>query len=538
MADERAALERLCRRFGIATDYHDIRGARHDAPTDNLLALLASFDIDASSPAQIAKAARDADAAYWRELLPPVAAVEADDVAAAVPLRLPLAMQRSRIAWSLEEEGGTVHRGECDANALPRRAHQDDGHAQGQDAGGAVECLLSPGLALPAGYHRLHIDGVVGATLIVAAPARCWRPPALEGDGRVFGPAVQLYALRSGDNWGIGDFSDLARLVEQWGARGAGIVGLNPLHALFGHNPAHISPYSPSSRQHLNPIYIDVEAVAELRHCEHAQKHVRWGGFQARLARLRATERVDYVGVAAAKREVLALLYAHFRSHGLGTNSERAHAFRSFQREGGRELRRFGLFEAIQARLHAEDASVWGWPVWPEPWRDPEGATVMRFAEAHLDEVEFHEYLQWIAEEQLDRARAHADARGMAVGLYLDLAVSVDRAGADAWSHAATYALEASVGAPPDDFNQQGQAWGLPPLRPDRLRASGYRVVIETLRANMRQAGALRIDHVMGLMRLFWIPPGKSACEGAYVHYRADELLAIVALESHRNRCM
>ncbi|MEO8310084.1 MAG: malto-oligosyltrehalose synthase [Caldimonas sp.] len=532
MADHRAALERLCRRFGIATDYHDIWGTRHAAPDANLIALLAAFDVDATSSAKVAAAAHEAELEHWREVLPPVAAIVAGDAAASVPLRLPAALRDGGVAWTIEEEGGAIHRGRSAADAHVVGARSE---IAGTDV---VECVLAPALALPAGYHRLRVDGVAGATLLVAAPARCWRPPALERKRRVFGPAVQLYALRSDDNWGIGDFSDLVRLVEQWGARGAGIVGLNPLHALFGHNPAHISPYSPSSRQRLNPIYIDVEAVAELRACDAAQRLVRSAGFQARLARLRASELIDHVGVAAAKGEVLRLLYAYFREHVLGDDVERARAFRAFQRAGGRELRCFALFEAVQAERHAADPAIWGWPVWPEAWHDPEAEPVVAFAATHLAEVEFHEYLQWLAEEQLARAAAQAKAIGMAVGLYLDLAVSVDRAGADAWSHADTYALGASVGAPPDEFNPQGQAWGLPPLRPDRLRASGYRIVVETLRATMRHAGALRIDHVMGLIRLFWIPPGKSARDGAYVHYRADELLAIVALESHRNRCM
>ncbi len=331
---------------------------------------------------------------------------------------------------------------------------------------------------MPAGYHRLRIDGLPGATLVVAAPRTCWRPPALAGDGGVFGPAVQLYALRSEDNWGIGDFGDLARLVEQWGARGAGIVGVNPLHALFGHNPAHISPYSPSSRQWLNPIYIDVEAIPEMRHCAAAQRLVRSAAFQRRLERLRASELVDHAGVAAAKRQVLRLLYDSFRAGPLARNDARARAFRAFQRDGGAGLRRFAQFEALQAQFHEADATVWGWPVWPDGWRNCDSARVAEHAQAHAEAIEFHEYLQWIADAQLARAQALALERGMSVGLYLDLAVSVDRAGADTWSHAATYALDASIGAPPDEFNREGQAWGLPPLRPDRLRASGYRVVI------------------------------------------------------------
>ncbi|MEP7138435.1 MAG: malto-oligosyltrehalose synthase [Caldimonas sp.] len=535
MPEDRAALERLCRRFGIATDYADIWGVRHAAPAENLVSLLAAFDVDGSTDASVAAAGRAADAAWWNEAMPPVAAIAVADRAASIPLRLASGTARR---WHIEEEGGRHHGGALDTAALVDAALAAGAPQAVLDGSVRVECRFTPGVALPAGYHTLRIDGIDGETLVIAAPPRCWRPAALAGEGRVFGPALQLYALRSDDNWGIGDFGDLARVVEQWGARGAGIVGLNPLHALFGHNPAHISPYSPSSRQHLNPIYIDVEAVVELRSCIEAQQHVRSAAFQERLERLRAAPLVDYPGVAAAKREVLELLYAHFRRREIAVGSERARAFRAFQLAAGRELRRFALFETLQARFHREDASVWGWPVWPEAWRDPQAAPVLEFEATHGEAIEFHEYLQWQAEVQLERAAAQGRSRGMAVGLYLDLAVSVDRAGADTWSNAQSYALEASVGAPPDEFNQQGQAWGLPPLRPDRLRAGRYRVFVETLRANMRLGGALRIDHVMGLMRLFWVPPGRTARDGAYVHYRGDELLAIVALESHRQRCL
>jgi (1->4)-alpha-D-glucan 1-alpha-D-glucosylmutase len=455
----------------------------------------------------------------------------ADDEKWSVEVRVPEGM--AALSWAIETEAGQHLEGATRASTAPWLS--DTGETAGT---GGLPHRLAPGIALPAGYHRLTVTGLPGSTFLIAAPPRCWRPPALEHDGRIWGPTVQLYGVRSEDNWGIGDFGDLARIVEQWAGRGAGIVGLNPLHALFAHNPMHASPYSPSSRLRLNTLYIDVEAIEEMRECEPAKRLVRSAAFQARLERLRAAEQVDYPGVAAVKREVLELLYAHFREHHLAVGSERAEAFRGYQRQAGASLRAHALFEALQARFHAEDPNVWGWPVWPEDWRDPASPLVQRFAREHVDRVELHEYLQWQAERQLARVQAHCVARGLAVGLYLDLAVSVDRAGSDTWSHADTFALGASVGAPPDDFNRQGQAWGLPPMRPDRLRASGYRLFIDTLRASMRHAGALRIDHVMGLMRLFWIPPGQTARDGAYVHYPADELMAIVALESQRQRCM
>ncbi|HUG24049.1 malto-oligosyltrehalose synthase [Piscinibacter sp.] len=530
MPERRAALERLCRRFGIATDYHDIWGTRHAVPDDNLIALLAAFDVDAGSQAAVAAADQAAEAALWRRALPPVAAVAASDSQWSLALRLPRSFNTLR--WTLAEEGGARHTGEAEAASLPSTAQGD------RDGTAWRECRLAPGVALPAGYHRFSVDGCAGDTLLIAAPPRCYRPPALGDNGRVWGPAVQVYALRSERQWGMGDFGDLARLAEQAAARGADIVGLNPMHALFAHNPAHASPYSPSSRLRLNVLYVDVEAIEDFRECDAAQRRVRSAEFQSRLARLRDAEFVDYPGVAAAKFEILELLYAHFREHHLAPGTPRGAAFRAFQRDRGQALHRHAIYEALQAHFHAADASVWGWPKWPPAYHDPESDAVARFAQEQLERVEYHAYLQWQADRQLARAAEHCRVGGLAIGLYLDLAVSVDRAGSDTWAHQDCYALGASVGAPSDEFNPAGQAWGLPPLRPDRLREHGYGVFIETLRETMRHAGAVRIDHVMGLMRLFWIPPERSARDGAYVHYAADELLAIVALESERNRCM
>jgi len=527
-----AALHRLCARLGIATDYHDIWGHRHRVAQQDLAALLQAFGIDCAADLHAIDEAMDRQA--WSQALPPVVAVSAGQGDWTVLLRLPAGWER--VHWRLEEEGGAIHEGQVDVEAMTEAA-------RGQACDGArTQRRLHLALRLPPGYHRLSVGDLPGHTRVVCAPARGWEPPALQGGGRVWGPSVQLYALRSQRNWGMGDFTDLAALVAQSAARGAGIVGLNPLHALFAHNPAHISPYSPSSRRHLNVLYIDVEQVTGWADCEPARRRVRSSDFQERLALLRQAAMVDYPGVAAAKFEILELLWTEFRERHLQADgapaSREGEAFAAFVRAAGEPLRHHGLFEALQASFHAADPQTWGWPVWPQAYRDPASAQVAAFEREHPDRVGFHQFLQWQARLQLARVARDARALGMGVGLYLDLAVSVDRAGSDAWSAQDVFALEAGVGAPPDDFNASGQAWGLPPLRPDRLRQRGHDVFIEVLRANMRGVGALRIDHVMALMRLFWIPPGLTPREGAYVHYPLDELLAIVALESERNQCM
>lgn len=534
-------LHRLCGHFGIAADYQDIWGIRQLIEPASLIALLREFGVDVTGPQSVNALLEAAVQASWRVSLPPVLAIQASADVWAISLRLPPAM--TRLHWRLTDEAGVQLAGEVDVRALPEvaRAQVD----------GVTLCEKTIPFAQPlvAGYHRFSVEGLSGETLIVSAPEHCYRPPTLQNGGRVWGPAVQLYALRSRRNWGMGDFTDLTCLIAQMAERGASIVGLNPLHALFAHNPVHASPYSPCSRQQLNVLYIDVEAVPDFADCELAARRVVSPEFQARLAKLRAAPLVDYVGVAAAKFEILEILFAHFAQRHLGQgNGDGHHAsgalddagrdFLSFVAQGGQALRQHATFEALQAHFFAADGAVWGWPSWPLAYRDPASEQVSAFVAQHAKRIQYHQYLQWLAASQLARASDSCRALGMGVGLYFDLAVSSDRGGSDVWRERPFFAADSSVGAPPDEFNPGGQGWGLPPLRPDRLRSGHYRYLIETLRANMRGAGALRIDHVMGLMRLFWIPPGQSPREGAYVHYALDEMMAIVALESQRHRCM
>ena len=378
-ASHHDALMRLCAHFGIAPDYFDIFGHRHVIAEENLRSLLNSFGIDAALPPQ--QELQRVERKAWRHAMPPALAIRAGESHWSLTLRVPAAQPEAH--WILLEEDGTRRDGRLSLHALPELSRTD------VDGVPHCERRISLSLALPVGYHRLSLEGHAGETLLIAAPAHCYRPPALSDDGRVWGPAVQLYALRSRRNWGIGDFGDLAQLAQQAAERGAGIIGLNPLHALFSHNPAHTSPYSPSSRQALCVLYIDVEAIDDFRDCEAAQRLVQSPDFQARLSALRETERVDYPGVAAAKLEVLELLYAHFRSMHLEApeKSPEASAFAAFRASGGAALRRHALFEALQAHFHAADGGVWGWPVWPEAYRDPNSPEVEAFAEANAERI-------------------------------------------------------------------------------------------------------------------------------------------------------
>ncbi len=514
MSSARERLLWLAAAHGIEAVYHDIWGRRHEASDAALRALLGELGVPADSDADVGRELAATHLRYWGRMAEPVVAVQAESAPLALLLRLARRGAGERVAWRLQTESGEATDGEAEVDALALRERSEA-------AGLAHESrTLAIPVALPAGYHRLELRAgdATAAVLVIAAPASCYRPPLLADDARVWGWSVQLYGLRSSRNWGVGDFGDLLALIDLAALRGACAIGLNPLHARLAHDAGRASPYAPSSRLWLDALAIDVEAIEDFAECDAARARVDASAFRARLAALREASLVDYEGVSRAKHAVLRELHAHFRSRHLAHDTQRAREFRAFQAQAGDALRLHAGFEAMQET--APGAS-------PAPEQDE----LPRRAE-------YYEYLQWQADRQLARAAARCRERGMAIGLYLDLAVSVDRSGSDAWSFPGCFAASASVGAPPDDFNLSGQDWGLPPLLPQALRERGHEPFVLALRANMRHAGALRIDHVMGLMRLYWVPRGAGARDGAYVRYPLDELLAIVKLESHRNRCV
>ena len=390
--------------------------------------------------------------------------------------------------------------------------------------------------ALATGYYRLALAGAPEHEYcrVAVTPRHCHVAPGLQQGERWWGCTIQLYALRSSRNWGIGDFGDLRRLCDAAAHQGASFIGLSPLHALFPHNPGSASPYSPSSRKALNPIYLDVQTLVDLSGCDEAAQRVQSDTFQDRLQELREAEMVDYEGVAAAKEEVLRLLWAHFEKHELNKDRSRGAHFLAFMREHEHTLGRHALFEALQEHLHAADAGVWGWPAWPAEYKDPEGPAVKAFRQQHASAVRYRLWLQWLAEVQLESCQRYARTRGMGIGLYCDLAVGVNGGGAETWFEHDLFALGMHAGAPPDPLAPTGQDWGLPPWSPQRLRQARYQPFIDTLRANMRHSGALRLDHVMALMRLFWTGPDG----GTYVDYPLDDLMGVLALESQRHQCM
>ena len=523
-------LDRLCELTGIAPDYSDIWGKRHPVSDETRVALLAAMGVDVHD---LHRAAEELGNRDWLAGLRRVQVVEASAHPYRISLYLPARHEQQLHAWTLRLENGHTQLGEL------RPAELDHIAERSVRAERYVEVSFVLRQRLPMGYHQVAVEGpgLRTSMQLIVAPSTCYQPAAVKGDGRVWGAALQLYAVRSQRNWGIGDLTDLKAIIERSGAVGAGFAGVNPLHALFPHNPQHCSPYSPSSRLFLNALYLDVESTTGFQECAAARELVTSGDFQARLRALRAEELVDYPAVSAAKLQVLELVHDSFAA-GPGANADASQRFAQWQRSAGLALERFSLYHALQEHLQRDDPNIWGWPVWPEQYRDPASPAVTEFARANRKRVDFFAWLQWQCEMQLSSVGQRAWDLGLGVGLYQDLAVSADRAGAEVWSAQDLYATGASIGAPPDDFNMKGQNWGLPPMIPRRLTELAYAPFIALLRANMRSAGALRIDHVMGLLRLYWVPPERSAAEGAYVYYPLRDLLGILALESTRNQCM
>lgn len=512
-----ADLDVLCQRYGIALSYRDIWFHDHATPEATKRALLTAMGVALAGPrtGELTTAPGERALVHIEGDPDPVVAwpglASAADTAMRWTLVLEHGASRTGQAWREHDNGGIVH----------------------------VRC---EGLVadLPFGYHTLTLEaGTPGgapvrhAAELIACPARCSPVPGPDG-ARHFGPAIQLYSLRSRRNWGVGDFTDLTELVRLAAREGASFVGVNPLHQLFVDRPQVASPYSPSSRLAVNTMYLDVEAIDEYLTSREARAFVESPEVAARLAALRATPFVDYAGVAAVKREALALLYAAFRRDHLAHDTPRAQAFRTFVSERRDELADAARFDTLQARFAAE-IDAWGWPVWGDEFRDRAHARVEALATELAADIDYHLYLQWQADLQLAQVASVARESGMAIGLYRDLAVGANPGGAETWHDPHRFARGVHVGAPPDEFNQAGQDWGLPPWIPHRLATEGFRAFRELVAANMRHAGGLRIDHVMGLARLYWIPEGASAAEGAYVRYPLREMVGVLALESRRH---
>jgi 4-alpha-glucanotransferase len=526
-------LEQLVEYRGIESHYNDAWGRPTNIATATKTKLLSAMGYQVDEPNLLLNQVQENSNNAWLSVLNPVQVLRVEENLQIV-VRLPIELVTDEYIAHINTELGEIieHRFVPIDCQLVNVAHIEDMEFQ--------EYLIDIPITLPLGYHSLSLvidDDELGSMRLIIAPSSCYKPKALLQGQKVWGISVQLYCLRSDNNWGVGDFSDLSFLVEKLAKQGAQFVGLNPIHALYPANPSACSPYGPSSRRWLNFIYIDVTALDGYQQAS-TQAVVNDIDFQQKLQKARSTDLVDYELVTELKLNALEKVFAHQNSQYLSKNTKLNKIFKTFVVEGGESLKTLAVYDALQESLVAQQKPSSGWPVFPKELSDFYNPAVKTFSKKNAKRVKFFLWLQWQAALQLEQANQVAEQNNMSIGLYRDLAVGVSEGSAEIWGNKELYCTKASIGAPPDILGPLGQNWGLPPMDPEKLYEQQYQPIIELFDANMRATGALRIDHVMALLRLWWVAKGDDAKEGGYVYYPVDDLLAILALESHRHQSL
>ena len=525
-------IEKLADLVGFHRSYTDSYGNQVHANESARHSLLIAMGYDLSNEDTINASITALQENTWRKMLPAVHIAKLEDNEHRVIVSLAVT-ECSNISWAIITEQGETLTGEVLLNEL---------HVHDERYLSAVKhqkfILTLP--TLPQGYHELSIcyDQNKENCHLIYAPKTCYSPQEASTD-KMWGYAAQLYSLKSEQNWGMGDFGDLKSLVKKSAEQGASAIGLNPLHPLYQNNPAHRSPYSPTSRCFLNSLYIDVTQVPNFGTCKAAQQRFNSDEFQAKMTFARNTELIDYPAVADVKFEIIEILFENFLTENRGKKvSSSYQEFLDFKVEQGDDLHLLTTFDALYEHFRKTDFNAFGWKMWPEEFQSPHSQQVSEFQNKASKRIDYFAFLQWLAHRQLTDVAATAQTSGMPVGLYLDLAVGCDGSGVDVWSDKDVYVSGAAVGAPPDAMNTLGQDWGLTPINPVALQQQGYLPLIKALRSNMQYAGALRIDHILGLMRQYWVAPGMKANEGIYITFPFKDILRIIALESRRNDCV
>ncbi|OGO03197.1 MAG: 4-alpha-glucanotransferase [Chloroflexi bacterium RBG_13_53_26] len=507
-------LHELAHAHGIETDYYDMGNHRREASPEAILLVLKALGSPVETFDDIPSALKERHQATWRRCLEPVVVVW-DGVPAAVELRLPLDQATGSLAYHLNLENGGVRSWSCDVAELPT--------LESVNLGGEryVRKRLPIPSVLPWGYHRLVVEAPakLSESMLISAPQEAYPSPEGSVD-RVWGMFLPLYALHTQRSWGSGDFSDLETLIEWVSRLGGSVVATLPLLACFFDEQYDQSPYAPVSRLFWNEFYLDVTEIPELRKCDPAQAMLESDDFKKELEALRSLRLVDHSRQMSLKRAVLKELAGCFFSEA----SDRLAGFRRFV-ESQPRVEDYACFRAACERQNRP------WWEWPQPLRDG----ILKRDDYDEETKRYHTYVQWLAHQQLHDLSEKSRERGS--GLYMDLPLGVRPDGYDVWRERDLFAMDVVVGAPPDILYSKGQNWLFPPPHPEAIREQQYRYITDYLDNHLKYAGLLRMDHVMSLHRLFWIPKGFQPSDGIYVRYADDELCAILSLESHRHRC-
>ena len=518
---------------GLQDSYVHAQGHTEVIGLDKQQAILQAMGYDLSSDEAIQHQINQLSEQRWFEVIAPVNVSQQDQP---IVLRIQQLQQHAVSDWQWQ----IITEEQQQLSGSLNIAARDISVRQPTSCGDVLSAEMTLDISLPLGYHQLLLSNGSEqySQQLIITPQRCFQLHDKAVLHKTFGPAIQLYAVRSERNWGLGDFADLQQMIAPLATQGVDFIGLNPLHALYPELPQDCSPYSPNSRLWLNTQYVALEYTEEYQHCEAAQKLVSSENFQQQLQQLRSCSDVDYIGVAALKKSVAVLLWQQFKQQHLTNNTARAQLYQQFVAKSADSLRQLAIHQVLQGQMFAKDWSMAAWQNFPAELQDPASAAVAAFAREHSDAIELQLYLQWQAQQQLADVKRLCQQHGMAIGLYCDVAVGTSRSSAESWGAPEDYLLDLSVGAPADIMAPKGQNWGLLAYNPQTLRQKAYKPFIQLIQANMRYAGALRLDHVMALLRLWCCPLGADATAGAYIRFPAADLFAILALESQRNSCV
>lgn len=509
-------LQNLAEKLGIATKFLDAGKNRKEYEVDEKLVsfFAEKMGYKAGSEEEIKASISAFDKRRWQQSLEKIYVVEEGNVS--FDLIIPAELENENFALHLSHKENKIVE-PVSFDVVNNQEYQLIGKTK------YVRLLFEVKSAIEIGYYDVEVQA--GAkhykTTLAVAPKKCWQNEAL--DKKTWGFAVQLYSLKSERNWGVGDFTDLRNLVKLAAASGADIIGLNPLNVLCHDYPENASPYQSISRIYLNPIYIDIEAVPEFKAEDIAE-------IQDDINEFRHSELVQYEHIYPLKVKMLKKCYNRFKEN---TSSARYKDFERYVAKEGAELERVAAFQSLYHHYNKEYGN--SWKNWPEEYRTPNSLGVKKYISENLDEVNFFKFMQFEASRQFELAHDEVVRSGMKIGLYRDLAVGVDQNSAEVWSEPELFFKDAGAGAPPDAFFPAGQRWCLGAFLPQALKEDAYRPFIKILRANMHNSGALRIDHVMSLMRLFLLPEKMEG--GTYIYYNFKDMLNIVALESVLNKC-
>ena len=530
-----SALDSFMQLKGIDLNFIDAWGKPTTVLDENVKTLINHMGFDASDDAALTAYYEQEELQHWLSLLAPVCVLQ-QDREYQLEVHLPIDFVTDALIYRITTEDGLQIDKTITATDFPLLGCKDISDVEFQLYEVTIEVPLN------IGYHQLTLlekgnEEPLAEMSLIITPDACFTPAAIQEGKKLWGTSVQLYCLKSQNNWGIGDFSDLKQLLIKTAENGGDFIGLNPIHALNPSQPQNASPYSPSSRKWLNILYTDITAVPEFTHCDSLQAELATSEFQQQLSSLRETQWVDYSHVTSVKLKALRSLFDTL-INGKKENQTRLASLHEFVTQKGDSLKQQAAYDALQFKFLAENEHAWGWPSWPESFQSFSSDSTQDWITKNEQEVLFWSYCQWVTDTQLAEADELARSLGMTLGIYRDLAVGVGKSSSEIWANHDLYCENVSIGAPPDVLGPLGQSWGLPPLSPDQLYKSRYQPFIELLQSNMSHCGALRIDHVMALLRLWWVPEGSTADAGAYIYYNVYDMLNILALESTRNQCL